>query len=159
MSEDVFKNVQVLRGIPVNEFMGTMGFFAASLNMNCIDCHAKESAGNWDRYADDTPLKQTARRMVLMEELINRADFGNIRMVTCYTCHRGYQNPGDDAQPARPIRPSASDRSGSGAEDAGRRCRFRHRRANHRQIYSSHRRRAATGQDNELHRKRDVYRV
>jgi photosynthetic reaction center cytochrome c subunit len=93
MSEDAFKNVQVLRGIPVNEFMGTMGFFAASLNMNCIDCHAKESAGNWDHYADDTPLKQTARRMVLMENLINRADFGMDRKVTCYTCHRGYQIP------------------------------------------------------------------
>ena len=93
MSEDVFKNVQVLRGIPVNEFMGTMGFFAASLNMNCIDCHVKESAGNWARYADDTPLKQTTRRMVLMEELINRADFGAMRKVTCYTCHRGYQLP------------------------------------------------------------------
>ena len=24
MSEDAFKNIQVLRGIPVNEFMGTM---------------------------------------------------------------------------------------------------------------------------------------
>jgi hypothetical protein len=93
MSEDAFKNVQVLRGIPVNEFMGTMGFFAASLNMNCIDCHAKESAGNWDHYADDTPLKQTARRMVLMENLINRADFGMERKVTCYTCHRGSQIP------------------------------------------------------------------
>ncbi len=93
MSEDVFKNVQVLRGIPVNEFMGTMGFFSASLGMNCIDCHVKESAGNWDRYADDTPLKQTTRRMVLMEELINRADFGAMRKVTCYTCHRGIQIP------------------------------------------------------------------
>jgi photosynthetic reaction center cytochrome c subunit len=93
MSEHAFKNVQVLRGIPVNEFMGTMGFFAASLNMNCIDCHVKESAGDWSRYADDTPLKQTARRMVLMENLINRADFGNMRKVTCYTCHRGYQIP------------------------------------------------------------------
>src|SRR5258708_39768833 len=85
--------MQVLRGMPVNEFMGTMGFFSASLNMNCIDCHIKESAGNWDRYADDTPLKNTARRMVLMENLINRADFGGTRMVTCYTCHRGYQIP------------------------------------------------------------------
>jgi photosynthetic reaction center cytochrome c subunit len=93
MSEDAFKNIQVLRGIPVNEFMGTMGFFAASLSMNCTDCHIKESAGNWDRYADDTPLKQTARRMVLMENLINRADFGGTRMVTCYTCHRGVQHP------------------------------------------------------------------
>jgi hypothetical protein len=93
MSEDVFKNIQVLRGIPVDEFMGTMGFFAASLNMNCTDCHVTESAGDWNRYADDTPLKQTARRMVLMENLINRADFGATRLVTCYTCHRGYQKP------------------------------------------------------------------
>ena len=27
LSQDAFKNIQVLRGIPVNEFMGTMGFF------------------------------------------------------------------------------------------------------------------------------------
>ena len=68
MSEEVFKNIQVLRGIPVNEFMGTMGFFSASLGMNCIDCHVKESAGTWARYADDTPLKQTARRMVQTQD-------------------------------------------------------------------------------------------
>lgn len=93
MSEDAFKNIQVLRGIPVSEFMGTMGFFSAALGMNCTDCHVTESAGDWNRYADDTPLKNTARRMVLMENLINRADFGNDRMVTCYTCHRGVQHP------------------------------------------------------------------
>src|SRR5579864_3402659 len=47
MSEDVFKNIQVLRGIPVDEFMGTMGFFAASLGLNCVDCHTPESLENW----------------------------------------------------------------------------------------------------------------
>jgi photosynthetic reaction center cytochrome c subunit len=93
MSEDAFRNVQVLRGIPVDEFMGTMGFFAASLGMNCTDCHTEESAGDWKKYADDTALKNTARRMVIMENLINRSDFGNVRMVTCYTCHRGVQHP------------------------------------------------------------------
>jgi hypothetical protein len=31
MAEDVFKNVQVLKGIPVNQFMETMSFFSASL--------------------------------------------------------------------------------------------------------------------------------
>ena len=98
MSEDAFKNIQVLRGIPVNEFMGTMGFFSASLSMNCIDCHVTESAGNWDRYADDTPLKQTARRMVLMENLINRADFGAMRKVTCYLPSR-LPDPRNRAQP------------------------------------------------------------
>lgn len=93
MSEDAFKNIQVLRGIPVSEFMNTMGFFAASLSMNCTDCHTSDSAGNWAKYADDTQLKNTARRMVVMVNLINRGDFGNTRLVTCYTCHRGAQHP------------------------------------------------------------------
>jgi photosynthetic reaction center cytochrome c subunit len=93
MAEEAFKNVQVLRGIPVNEFMGAMGFFSASLSLNCTDCHVKESAGSWERYADDTPLKQTARRMVVMMNAINRSDFGGTRLVTCYTCHRGVQHP------------------------------------------------------------------
>ena len=93
LSQDAFKNIQVLRGIPVNEFMGTMGFFSASLSMNCTDCHVTESAGDWNRYADDTPLKQTARRMVVMMNAINRSDFGDTRLVTCYTCHRGVQHP------------------------------------------------------------------
>jgi hypothetical protein len=33
MAEDVLKNVQVLKGIPLDEFMGTMGFFAAALDL------------------------------------------------------------------------------------------------------------------------------
>ena len=37
LAEEVFKNVQVLRGIPVKEFMGTMGMFSASLGLNCTD--------------------------------------------------------------------------------------------------------------------------
>ena len=86
MADEVFKNIQVLRGLSVDEFMGTMGFISASLNMNCTDCHATESV---ERYADDTPRKQTARRMILMVEALNKTNFGGRRMVTCYTCHRG----------------------------------------------------------------------
>jgi photosynthetic reaction center cytochrome c subunit len=93
MAEDAFKNVQVLRGIPVKEFMDAMGFFAASLGMNCTDCHVKESASNWGKYAADTPLKDTARRMVVMVNAINQADFGGERRVTCFTCHAGNQSP------------------------------------------------------------------
>src|SRR5207302_1398199 len=69
------------------------GFFAASLSLNCTDCHTAESGGSWARYADDTPLKNTARRMVVMVNAINKADFGGERKVTCYTCHRGSQRP------------------------------------------------------------------
>src|SRR5207247_1984420 len=47
MAEEVFTNLQVLRGIPVDEFMDTMGMFAASLSLNCIDCHVAESVDKW----------------------------------------------------------------------------------------------------------------
>jgi hypothetical protein len=93
LSEEAFKNIQVLRGIPVKEFMETMGFFAASLSLNCTDCHGDQSASNWANYATDTPLKNTARRMVIMVNAINKADFAGTPSVTCYTCHRGSQRP------------------------------------------------------------------
>ena len=93
MAEEVFKNVQVLRGIPVNQFMETMGFFSASLSLNCTDCHVAESLGSWAKYAEDIPLKRAARRMIVMVNAINKANFGGQRMVTCYSCHRGAQHP------------------------------------------------------------------
>jgi photosynthetic reaction center cytochrome c subunit len=88
MAEQVFKNVQVLRGIPVDEFMATMGFIAASLSLNCLDCHTEDSGRDPAKYADDTPIKQTARKMLLMVRQINAQNFGGVRTVTCYTCHR-----------------------------------------------------------------------
>jgi len=93
MAEQVFKNVQVLKGIPVDEFMDTMGMFSAALSLNCIDCHTAESVGTWDRFADETPLKQTARRMVQMVNAINKDNFKGVRSVTCYTCHHGDLRP------------------------------------------------------------------
>src|SRR5215510_16120737 len=87
MAEQVFKNVQVLKGIPVDEFMDTMGMFAAALSLNCIDCHTAESVGTWDKFADDTQLKRITRKMLLMVHEINRANFKGVRSVSCYTCH------------------------------------------------------------------------
>ncbi|HLI82316.1 MAG TPA: photosynthetic reaction center cytochrome c subunit family protein [Bryobacteraceae bacterium] len=89
MVEDVFKNVQVLKGISVVEFMDTMGFFSASLGYNCTNCHTMESLGDWAKYADDIPAKRTARRMVQMVNAINQENFGGRHVVTCFTCHRG----------------------------------------------------------------------
>src|SRR5216684_3553634 len=93
MSEDVFKNVQILKGIPVDEFMDTMGMFAASLSFNCVDCHTLQSVGSWDKFADDTPLKRTTRKMMLMVNAINKDNFSGVRSVTCYTCHRSDLRP------------------------------------------------------------------
>jgi hypothetical protein len=93
MAEEVFKNVQILKGIPVDQFMSTMGFFSASLALNCTDCHVEESASDWARYADETARKQMARRMMLMVNSINKTNFAGRQVVTCNTCHRGNPHP------------------------------------------------------------------
>lgn len=93
MAEDVFKNVQILKGIPVNQFMDTMGFFSAALGLNCISCHVAESLQDLDKFAEDVPRKRTARRMITMVQNMNKSNFGGRRALTCYTCHRGTQVP------------------------------------------------------------------
>ena len=93
LAEQVFTNVRVLRGIPVDEFMGTMGFFSASLGMSCEDCHGASDT-TWENYARDvSPKKATARRMIQMMTSINQTSFGGRTVVTCYTCHRGGNRP------------------------------------------------------------------
>lgn len=93
MAEEAFKNVQLLKGIPVDQFMDVMGFFSASTNLNCIDCHGAAAGGGWEYYADETPMKAKARKMMLMVEALNNGNFGGARFVTCYTCHRGNRLP------------------------------------------------------------------
>ncbi len=93
MVDQAFKNVRVLKGIPVDQFMATMGFFSASLGETCTDCHSDESGGNWAKYADDNPRKNTARAMIGMMNAINKTYFGGRREITCYSCHRGVERP------------------------------------------------------------------
>jgi len=92
ISDQVFKNVQVMKGIPVDQFMATMGFFAASLGMSCEDCHMADDR-NWDGFAADNARKRTARRMIQMIQKINTDNFGGRQMVTCWSCHRGADAP------------------------------------------------------------------
>jgi len=92
MAEDVFKNVTVLRGIPVNDFMLTMGAFSAALGMSCQDCHSANDR-DWGAFALDNARKNTARRMVSMMQEINKTHFGGRQVVTCFSCHRGADRP------------------------------------------------------------------
>ena len=92
LSDQVFKNVQALKGIPVDEFLGTMGIMAASLQFDCSDCHVNAGTANVD-WAADTPRKIMARRMVNMVATINQNNFGGRQMVTCWTCHRNRDKP------------------------------------------------------------------
>lgn len=93
MSDQVFKNIQVLKGIPVDEFMNAMGFFSASLGMSCEDCHAANDS-KWENFALDTsPRKIMARKMITMVATINKTNFGGRQVLTCYSCHRGSDRP------------------------------------------------------------------
>ena len=54
LSDQVFKNVQALKGIPVDDFLETMGIMAAALQFDCSDCHANAGTDRVD-WAADTP--------------------------------------------------------------------------------------------------------
>src|SRR5262245_23484620 len=86
MSDEAFKNVQLLKGIPVDEFMGAMGLFSAATSMCCLECHAPD-------WAFDTPRKITTRKMIQMVNTINQTNFSGRKVVSCWTCHRQSDRP------------------------------------------------------------------
>jgi hypothetical protein len=92
LAEEVFKNIQALKGIPVDDFLQTMGLMAAALQFDCSDCHVGAGTNRVD-WAADTPRKIMARQMVNMVTTINRTNFGGRQMVTCWTCHRNRDKP------------------------------------------------------------------
>lgn len=93
MAETVFKNVQVLKGIPVDEFMDTMGMFAAATAKDCTGCHSPSILSSREAFAETTPMIRQTRQMVEMMNTLNRSYFGGRRRVTCYTCHAGTSTP------------------------------------------------------------------
>jgi hypothetical protein len=93
ISDVVFKNVRVLKGIPVDEFMDAMGMFASSLGYDCSSCHSPEIRTNRDAFAVETPAMQRARGMIAMMNAINSTYFRGEPRVSCFTCHRGNDSP------------------------------------------------------------------
>jgi len=87
LAGEIFKNVQVLKTLPEDQFWGTMSFFADSLGVNCERCHATP----FD--ADKKPEKIKARRMIRMVLDMNARYFDGEQKVTCNSCHRGSTTP------------------------------------------------------------------
>ncbi len=86
----VFKNLQVLNGIPSDQLVAGMRFIASSLGVECSFCHVE---GHFDD--DSKKEKQTARTMMRMMFAINQNHFDGNRQVTCYSCHHGSPRPVD----------------------------------------------------------------
>ena len=93
MAENVYLNVQVLKGIPVDRFNDTMGMFSAALLLDCVGCHDPKITSDTRAFAVATPRIQRARQMVVMMNTINRMFFGGQQRVTCFTCHGGDPQP------------------------------------------------------------------
>ncbi len=87
-AEEVFKNIQVLKGTPADQLIPTMQFISASLGVECDFCHVQ---GAFDK--DDKDPKKKARKMMEMMFAINKDNFSGRREVTCYSCHRGSTDP------------------------------------------------------------------
>ena len=92
-TDQVFKSVQVLKGIPVDTFFEAMGMFASSMGDDCTFCHVKEAYFDRAKFAVSTPKIVRARGMVLMMNGINKSYFQGEPRVTCFTCHRGNNTP------------------------------------------------------------------
>src|SRR6266581_4662673 len=85
MSDVVFKNVQVLKGIPVDQFMDAMGMFSSSLGYDCSSCHSQDIHYDRAAFATTTPLITRARQMIAMMNGLNEANFGGRPRVTSFT--------------------------------------------------------------------------
>ena len=97
-AEQVYKNIQVLNGLPASELDGVMYFMSASLGVACNHCHTNP----WE--SDLKSAKLAARKMIVMTSKLNKESFSGNPVITCYTCHRGRTN----SVPLPPVDPVSS---------------------------------------------------
>ncbi|HTR64324.1 MAG TPA: c-type cytochrome [Terriglobales bacterium] len=91
-ADAVFKNIQVLKGVPADQLIPAMRFISASLGVQCGYCHVPN---HFEK--DDKKPKQTARAMMRMMFAIDKDAFAGNRAITCYSCHR--RSPQPEAAP------------------------------------------------------------
>jgi photosynthetic reaction center cytochrome c subunit len=87
-TEQAFKNIKVLKGLPADLLIPSMQFISASLGVECEFCHVERAFEK-----DDKKPKEAARKMIQMMFAINKDNFESHREVTCNTCHRGSPHP------------------------------------------------------------------
>ncbi|MEK6302188.1 MAG: photosynthetic reaction center cytochrome c subunit family protein [Acidobacteriota bacterium] len=88
-TEQKYKNIQMLKGLPSDRLMSVMFAFKASLGVDCTHCHIKDQFEK-----DDKPPKQMARKMITLVRETN-GKLGGAARVTCFTCHRGQTRPAE----------------------------------------------------------------
>jgi photosynthetic reaction center cytochrome c subunit len=87
-AEQVYKNIQVLKGTPAEQLNQSMHLIKGAVGLDCEECHDEK-----DRSLDTKQPKAVARKMMQMVLDLNKNSFDGKQTVTCYTCHRGSPNP------------------------------------------------------------------
>jgi len=106
-ADQVFKNVQVLKGITAAQLVHKMDKeYGEALSWNCTNCHRFAPQGN---FASDT--SNDKKRARFMQQMVNNINHDQLPKlypkdtpsVTCAACHRGYNEPppGDYLAPER----------------------------------------------------------
>src|SRR5690242_12079019 len=86
-AEQVYQDIQVFKGMPADQLMPAMQFMNIALGVECEHCHLP---GN---YASVNANKTFAREMIKMQDGLTNGIFENVRLATCWTCHRGAVEP------------------------------------------------------------------
>ncbi|MBX3120529.1 MAG: photosynthetic reaction center cytochrome c subunit [Fimbriimonadaceae bacterium] len=94
MCEEVYANIKVFKGVPASDLIPAMEFMSASLGFQCSSCHDPKD------YSAESPIKETARKMVTMQRDINTRYFDGKLEVTCMSCHNGKEHPAGAPIPA-----------------------------------------------------------
>lgn len=108
-AEKVFKNIQVLKGVPAGRIPAIMEKgFSDSLGVTCTFCH---DPADWT--AEPNHHLAIARQMWTMSKEINERLLPAITelkkpQVNCTTCHRGQKKPAVNLGPAPQPQPQPS---------------------------------------------------
>jgi photosynthetic reaction center cytochrome c subunit len=86
-AENVFKNIQALKGMRAGDLQGAMSFIASSLNVDCDYCHEQDFS------KDEKKEKLRAREMIRMVRQINEGSFQGKNTGNWFTSPQGHAEP------------------------------------------------------------------
>lgn len=87
-AEQVYRNIEALRGLPADEVEPMMLAFNRSLGVECTHCHVAEQ---W--HDASKPAFAIARNMMRMVRTLNTEHLQHTKGVSCWTCHGGQTRP------------------------------------------------------------------
>jgi len=97
-----YKDVQIMKDVPIDQFDITMDYFVAATGIQCQGCHVRDQASGEFAYEKDHRTKTVTRKMINLVRAVNAGDFGG--RTNCAQCHIGRPRP--PGQPlAQPMTP------------------------------------------------------